>query len=227
MTWNVRPGQLLAAVVVVVALVGGLTWQAYARGAWQRRAEDLQTQVQATNRRLRQYSTDSTAWAAALQQAQARADSLARDSARAARTLAAAHTGSAQAAHRADSLRQVTNVDSLPSQVRDLLQVQRSATLAAQGEAQACTAALDVAQGQRSLCEVVRDTLTRKVTALEGLRASLLAERDSARALLRPPPLLTLAADLSAGPACVVGLDGSAHCGVGLQVSVLRVHFHL
>jgi hypothetical protein len=213
--------------LVGATLLAGLVWTAQQRGAWVERVRDLNAQVDSTKAVLALHAADSLRWQATLSALRVHALQLAQDSQRFQAQLVHARRGRVEAELALTTLRGAVVEADLAQPVRDLLAGERRSTEAAQGEATACQALLDVAQEQRSTCEAEKATLQQEIVSLEGIRARLSSERDSALALLRPPSVFSPTLAVTAGPACVATLSGPVSCGLGVQVSILQLRIPL
>jgi ABC-type transporter Mla subunit MlaD len=208
-------------VLIVLALLIGLYNQWTARGAWQERAKDLAGQVDSTNALLKTYQYDSVTYVrkldslsqiarkAASQAArgkivfQATRDTLSRDS------LLIANAG--------DSL----DLDSLSGPVRELVMSQHTFI---QRAFRALEQARDVVEAQDSQIVALeaQDSINKGIVAgLQVLKSRLLAERDSARALNKPPSPFALTFEIAAGPGCTSN-GVQTTCGLSAQLTLVR-----
>ncbi len=212
---------IIIAIAAAIAL-SMLLYHVRARAQWMERKADLDAQIDSTNALLDSYSADSTEWSLTLDSLALIQDSLKSDSANTARELTRLRRSRVSLGLQLRALQAKVDVDSLPPAVRDLLRVSEQTVLSADSVAEVCSAALDVAQAQRSVCEREKEILTRRVVVLEVLRDRLTSERDSADALNKPPALFSLAFELGVGPSCQIALDGRVGCGLGLQLTLLK-----
>lgn len=226
MTLSLQTSAKVLAVAFGLALLAGFGWQMAQRGAWRERLRDLQAQVDSTDRVLVQYRADSAAWARTLAALSRRATNLAKDSARLAGELGLASARRAAADSALAAAQAAVDEQQLPPPLQALLAAQQDATAALAAEGQACQRSLANAQAQRTTCEEMADTLRHQVASLERLNGRLLAERDSARALLKPPSLLALTFELTAGPGCSSN-GRQTVCGGSVQATVLRFRIPL
>ena len=206
----------ISQITIIVVLAGALAYIFYSRGAWQERKKDLEVQVRITDQLRETYTRDSTVWARSLDALQQQ-DTVLADTA-------------AQLAEDAVTQEQerVETVAALPGlEAEDLVRGLEIALIKTETSRQTCVASLGVAERRRSLCVRGAKLLLARIDTLEVLRGRLTAERDSAQALLKPPPLLSLTLEGSIGPGCTFGLGGGSMCGVSVQVTVLRFRLPL
>ena len=222
---RLSPRALLITSVVLVALVSGLVYQAYARGAWKERARDLEAQVELTDVLLDGYAINEGIWAERL-------DSLANVARESnltaleqARTLRIAQRDREVADSEIVVLRSVVDETALSGEVRDLLEGERVAAERARDETVACRLLLNTQMGLSNTCATQRGVLEGQVSSLSVLRGRLVAERDSALALMKPPPILDLTMELTIGPGILATMAGQVYAGIGLQLSILKFRF--
>lgn len=219
---------VLVGVLLLIVLVGVAAW-IYNLGAWQERVDDLQAQVDSTdNYWLPKYTADSTEWATQLDSLAEVNDSLVEDST----ALAQQATRQERARIRADvRLQELTSrldTMTMTPQVRAVLGAAQQAYLHVDSSLTTCRDRLGTAESQRGVCAAELAIKTENVTALENLRTRLVAERDSAQALIKPPSLFDLTFDVGVGAGCVYDLgDQKMRCGPSTQITVLRVRIPL
>ena len=213
---------VILGLAIAVAL-SMLLYHVRARAQWLERKADLDAQIDSTNTLLESYTADSATWSASLDSLGLIQDSLRADSATLDREANRLRRSRSNLGMQLRALQAKVDVDSLPPAVRDLLRVSDLAILSADSVGEVCAAALTVARSQRSVCEREKEILTTRVASLELLRDRLTSERDSSVALNKPPGLFSLALDLGVGPQCGLGFDGRLACGVGLQVTLLKI----
>ena len=213
---------LFIAVVVGVVLHLANQW-----GRWQMRRQALEAQVVITDSLAAVYTADSTVWAGLVDSLVAReviltgaADSL---------TEVAAHqdTARAKAVTELDILRATAEVVSIPAPVAALVRGLEAALTLTKVSLNTCGVRLTNAQEQVTTCAKRRALLDTALTKAGVLRLRLTAERDSARALLRPPPLFALAFEMNAGVGCATTLAGAVACGPAIQVTLFRFRIPL
>lgn len=211
--------------VVLVALVSGFMWQAYQRGHWKSRVENLEAEAVVTDSLLGKYTVDSvqqSAWRDSV----TTADSMLQHQALEEGVALEVATGVRETAETdLKPLREAVVGDPLTPEVRELLAGERSVTQKALNETSACQALLTTSVALGASCGVVVDSLDTRILTLEGLRARLTAERDTAMVLLKPPSLINLTFELGVGLGCVLTPTGRTLCGFSGQVTLLRVRF--
>jgi chromosome segregation ATPase len=221
----------LLLVLVVVIMAVAVVQRFYERGRWQERKDDLETQVDSTDQYWSEkYTQDSTAWARRTDSLQQRDSALVADSTRLAQEAAARTMALERSLAQLKQLRARLDPSTLPPEGRDLLVAFEQALEKTKASLTTCHAQLATAQERRSGCEVQLADRDEQVVALEHLRGRLTAERDSARALNKPPPLLSLTLEVGAGVACVVlpiGTNAEPACGLSVQVNVVRFRIPL
>ena len=224
-TRNSNVAMVTIVAMLILAALSGWGWHLQQRGRWLERKQDLQTQVDSTRVLLGRYTADSAGRQRSLDSLGRLTVRLSRDSTiwhqRWLQTLAAkTAVDSALTALRAS-----VDEDSLPEAVKTLLAGERRALLTTGQSFEACQEGLRIAQEARSVCQTAQDTLQSEIVGLRGFQARLLAERDSALSLLKPPSLLSLTFELGVGPACLVG--SVVRCGLGVQATVVRFRLPL
>jgi hypothetical protein len=207
-------------ILIVLAVLCGvsvLVTNAYLRGRWQERVDDLQDQVDSTdNFWSAKYAVDSTAWVVQQDSLQRRDSIL---------TLDAMHL-----ALREDSLKALKVVvlgaieaaEAKEDTLTLLTRIKQALTLS-DGLLRVCQAQRGVAEDRRGVCMARLARQTARIASLEKLRARLQAERDSAMALLKPPPLFSLDFEIGVGVGCAGGLGGNVACGPAVQFTILRL----
>ena len=208
----------------VAGLVFGSVLSAHlmARGAWKEREKDLLEQIRVTDSLLNVYQADSVRWFGELSALRERSNVLRADSARLDSSLVRSRVVRRGVEARLSSLLSDLDRDTLPQELQDLLDVGEATLVALAEEGEACVASLENARGQRTVCEEARQIDSTRIASLELVRTRLTAERDSAQALNKPPPLFSLTFEVGVGPGCAVGVNGQVACGASLQATVLR-----
>ncbi len=213
--------------LVVAAVASVLLHFANQWGQRQARRQALEAQVVITDSLAAVYTADSTVWAGLVDALVARQDTLKKEadslsgeanSQDAARAVAVADLG---------ALRTAADVVPIPAPAAALVRGLEGALALTEVSLNTCGARLLNAQGQLTTCAKRRAILDTALIKAGVLRLRLTAERDSARALLRPPPLFSLAFEVNAGVGCATTLAGAVSCGPAVQVTLFRFRIPL
>lgn len=221
--------------VLGLLVVGSVRW-GIAYGAREERIRDLEAQA-AISDSVAQALEIARAAEIQRRRAAARADSARRDSLAVLRSeregLDRDRAATHRAVHAADSsytaLRARVDVPALPTLLRMVLEAADSAVAARERETAACVLTLTNCDRQRELLErqvAARDSTIQAdsviIAGIDGLTSRIRAERDSARALLKPPPPFEWSFSVTVlGPNC--NLAGCSYVGAGLSVARFRL----
>lgn len=212
----------IVGIVVVLVVAAVVAERLMARGAWLEREKDLLAQIHVTDSLLGVYAADSVRWQGQIAVLTTRALVLRQDSARLDTALVRSHVVRRGVEARLSSLLLDIDRDTLTRGIQELLDVGEATITALKLEGEACKALLGNTREQRTVCEEARMIDSTRIVSLELVRERLTAERDSAQALNRPPPLFSLVFEVGVGPGCAVGVNGQVVCGASLQATVLR-----
>ncbi len=213
---------LFVAVVVGVVLHLANQW-----GQWQARRQALETQVVITDSLAAVYTADSTVWAGLVVTLIAHQDTLEEKADSLTGVAASQDSARVEAVTDLDALRAAAEVVPIPAPAAALVRGLENALTHTEVSLNTCGVQLTNAQEQITTC-TKRQAIHDSALARAGiLRGRLTAERDSARALLRPPPWFALAFEVNAGVGCVTTLSGTVACGPAVQVTLFRFRIPL
>ncbi len=213
--------------LVVVAIVVAVLHLAKQWGQWQARRQALEAQVVITDSLAAVYTADSTVWAGLVVTLIARQDTLQEKADSLTGVAASQDSARVEAVADLDALRAAAEVVPIPAPAAALVRGLENALTRTEVSLNTCGVRLTNAQEQVTTC-AKRQAIQDNALARAGvLRGRLTAERDSARALLRPPPLFALAFEVNAGVGCATTLSGIIACGPAVQVTLFRFRIPL